>query len=193
MTTAHAVAPQTSASRLRRLYLARFAFVLVWAAAFAASASPLGAVGFALAVAYPLVDVVALLVDAREASATGRPTRVLHLNVAFSLAAAVALLAVGKDDVADILVVWGVWAIASGATQLAVGIARRAELRGQGPMMASGAISVLAGASFAATAQDATSATGIAGYATLGGIFFLVAALRLGRRSAASVEGGPRA
>lgn len=181
MTTAPAVAPPTAPSHLRRLYLVRFAVALVWAAAFAATASPLGAVGFALAVAYPLVDVAALLVDARAGSAAGRSTAVLRLNVAFSLAAALALLVVGKDDVADVLVVWGAWAIASGATQLTVGIVRRRALRGQVPMIASGAISVLAGASFVATAQDATSVTGIAGYATLGGIFFLVAALRLGR------------
>ena len=188
MSTVHAAAPQTIASHLRRLYLARFAFALGWAVLFAINASPLTSVGFALAVAYPLVDVAALAVDARAAAAAGRSTKVLYLNIAFSAIAAIALLVVGKD-VSDIFVVWGIWAVASGLTQLVVGILRRNTLMGQGPMMASGAISVLAGGSFVATAQNGTALTGIAGYASLGGIFFLVAALRLGRSNTASVGG----
>lgn len=49
-------------------------------------------------------------------------------------------------------------------------------------MIASGAISTLAGASFFAQAgADDASLTNLAGYAFLGGVFFLVSALRLGR------------
>jgi len=47
----------------------------------------------------------------------------------------------------------------------------------------SGALSTLAGTSFVVSASAADpSLTGLAGYAALGGLFFLVSALRLGRR-----------
>jgi hypothetical protein len=49
-------------------------------------------------------------------------------------------------------------------------------------MILSGGISVVAGASFVLqTTKDGASLTTLAGYATLGGVFFLVSALRLGR------------
>ena len=51
--------------------------------------------------------------------------------------------------------------------------------------MLSGGISALAGASFLAQAGGSTSMTPISGYAALGAVFFLVAAVRLllgGRR-----------
>ena len=82
-----------------------------------------------------------------------------------------------------VLLVWGLWAIATGAVQLVVGISRRA-LRGHWPMILSGGISVIAGTAFALQ-SDGSSASllGLAGYATLGGVFFLVSAIRL-RRSA---------
>jgi hypothetical protein len=53
---------------------------------------------------------------------------------------------------------------------------------GQWAMILSGGISVLAGASFIRSgAQDNPSLTALAGYAALGGIFFLVSAVRLPR------------
>jgi hypothetical protein len=53
-------------------------------------------------------------------------------------------------------------------------------------MIASGAISVLAGVSFVLLASGpGASLAGVAGYALLGGVFFLVSGLRLG-------SGGPR-
>ena len=167
---------------LRRLYLARFVFALAWAALFAASSSLLEDVAFVLAVIYPLVDLSAAVVDARSATAAGRPAAVLYLNMLFSLAAAVALLAVGPDDRKNLLVVWGLWAIAAGAVQLVVGLGRRS-IGGQWPMILSGGISVLAGGGFVAMSADtdADSLTSIAGYATLGGLFFLASAVRLGR------------
>lgn len=167
---------------LRRLYLARFVFAIAWAAVFAATSSPLGNVAFALAVIYPVVDLAAAVVDARSAVAAGRPTAVLYLNMAVSAAAAVALLAVGSDDPKNLLVVWGLWAITSGAVQLIVGLLRRS-MGGQWPMILSGGISVLAGGGFIAMSADADvdSLTSIAGYATLGGLFFLASAIRLGR------------
>ncbi|UMG91587.1 hypothetical protein [Nocardioides sp. TF02-7] len=181
MSTTDMAARPSNAPSLRRLYFTRFGFAIVWAGLFAATSdSPLGTFAFALAVLYPLFDLAAAVVDARSATAAGRPTGILYLNMAFSAAAAVALLAVGKDDLGDILVVWGAWAVAAGAVQLVVAVLRKA-LGGQWPMILSGGISVLAGLSFIAMAGDATSLTSIAGYATLGGLFFLASAIRLGR------------
>ena len=81
-----------------------------------------------------------------------------------------------------VLVVWGAWAITAGIVQLVVAVPRRA-LGGQWPMILSGAISVLAGAGFVVRSSGSSaSLTALAGYATLGGVFFLVSALRLQRR-----------
>jgi uncharacterized membrane protein HdeD (DUF308 family) len=162
---------------LRRLYLTRFGFAVVWAVLFATLSSPVGTAAVVLAVLYPAFDLAAAVVDARSSDG-GRP-RALYVNTALSLAAAIALVVVGADG-EGILVVWGLWAITAGVVQLAVGVVRRS-LGGQWPMILSGGISVLAGASFVASSGSATSVTSIAGYATLGGIFFLVSALRLGR------------
>ena len=74
--------------------------------------------------------------------------------------------------------------IASGLVQLIVAVVRR-KMGGQWPMILSGGISVLAGGSFIAGASAPDpSLTNVAGYAVLGGIFFLVSAIRLGRAAA---------
>ncbi|PSL52272.1 uncharacterized membrane protein HdeD (DUF308 family) [Saccharothrix carnea] len=177
------VAPSTTdriAAALRRLYFVRFGFAVAWAALLFVTKSDLGPATIALLVLYPLFDVGAAVVDARSARATG-PVRGLYVNVAISLLAAVGIALAGASGVPAVLRVWGAWAIVSGLVQLIVGVGRR-ELGGQWPMILSGGISVLAGASFIAMASAANSSlASIAGYATVGGIFFLVSALRLGR------------
>ena len=103
------------------------------------------------------------------------------MNIAVSLLAAVGLAVAGASGVPGVLRVWGAWAIVSGLVQLIVGVSRRT-MGGQWPMILSGGISVLAGWSFIAGASAANpSLTNVAGYAVLGGIFFLISALRLGR------------
>jgi uncharacterized membrane protein HdeD (DUF308 family) len=84
-----------------------------------------------------------------------------------------------------VLRVWGAWAVVSGLSQLVVGVSRRT-LGGQWPMIVSGAVSTIAGASFVlqATQPDA-SLVNLAGYAVLGGLFFFVSALLLGRSAEA--------
>jgi len=176
------VAPPTVpavAPALRRLYFARFGFAVAWALGLLAAKPDLGPAGIALLVLYPLFDVAAAVVDARSSRETG-PARGLYANIAISLLAAVGVAAACASGVPAVLRVWGAWAIVSGLVQLIVGVARR-PMGGQWPMILSGGISALAGASFIAGASAADpSVTGIAGYAVLGGIFFLVSALRLG-------------
>ncbi|PRX97935.1 hypothetical protein [Allonocardiopsis opalescens] len=182
MTTVHSPAPGGIASALRRLYFARFAFALVWAAVLFLffTGSPLGPLGIALLVLYPLFDVAAAVVDARASRATG-PARGLYANIAISLLAAVGLAIAGASGVPAVLLVWGAWAIVAGLVQLLVAVGRR-RMGGQWPMILSGGISVLAGASFIAAASAPEPVlTNVVGYAVLGGVFFLVSAIRLGR------------
>ncbi|TDD45728.1 hypothetical protein E1263_38085 [Kribbella antibiotica] len=171
--------PLTIAPVLRRLYFGRFGFAIVWAVLVFTTKAQLGPAGVALLVLYPLVDVAAAVIDSRS---SGR-NRGLYLNIAISLAAAVGIAIAGASGVPAVLRVWGAWAVLSGLVQLIVGAGRR-RLGGQWPMIVSGGISVLAGLSFIVGASAADpSLTNIAGYAVLGGIFFLVSAIRLGRTS----------
>jgi len=165
------------ASTLRRLYFVRFAFAIVWAVLMFTNQSRLGPAGVALLVLYPLFDVGAAVVDARSS----RTTRGLYVNIAISTLAAIGLAFAAASGVPAVLRVWGAWAVLAGLVQLIVGLGRRT-LGGQWPMILSGGISVLAGASFiAAASATSPSLTNIAGYAVLGGIFFLTSALRLSR------------
>lgn len=162
------------ASPLRRLYLVRFAFAVVWAGLLFATASSLGPVAATLLVLYPLFDVAAAIVDAR--SSTG--LRLLYVNVAISLVAAAGLTVAVSSGIPAVLRVWGAWAIVAGLVQLAVGVVRRAR-GGQWPMILSGGLSALVGAMFVLQAsKDGATLTNLAGYAAVGGVFFLVSALR---------------
>ncbi|MGV9348789.1 hypothetical protein ACWDSD_29030 [Streptomyces spiralis] len=163
---------------LRRLYVIRFVFAAVWAALLLVSGSELTVGAKLLLFLYPAFDVAAAVVDARSARAAG-PVKGLYANMAASVLAAVGIAVAGTSGIADVLRVWGAWAIVSGLIQLLVGVARR-PMGGQWAMILSGGISVLAGATFIRSAtQDDPSLTALAGYATLGGIFFLVSAIRM--------------
>jgi uncharacterized membrane protein HdeD (DUF308 family) len=169
---------------LRRLYGIRFGFALVWAVLLVVTASltapALGPVSATLLVLYPLFDVAAAIVDVRSSGA-GRSAPGLWVNVVISGLAAVGLLVAVMSGIPAVLGVWGAWAVVAGLVQLVVAIRRRA-LGGQWAMIASGSISVLAGVSFVVMAANpGATLTSVAGYALLGGIFFLVSALGLGR------------
>jgi uncharacterized membrane protein HdeD (DUF308 family) len=166
------------APALRRLYFIRFGFAIVWAALLIVTGRQLGPVSAVLVVLYPLFDVAAAVIDARSSRSTSS-ARGLYLNIAISTLAAIGLGIAAASGSPSVLRVWGVWAIVAGLIQLAVGINRRA-MGGQWPIMLSGAISVLAGAAFIVMASGPNpSIASVAGYAVLGGIFFLISALRL--------------
>ncbi|WP_329454547.1 hypothetical protein [Streptomyces sp. NBC_01497] len=187
MDTTVATTPTASLSvpaALRKLYFTRFAFAAVWAALLFATSGTLGALSAVLLVIYPLFDVAAAVVDVRSAKANGRKAPALYVNIAISSLAAIGLAVAATSGVPAALRVWGAWAITSGLVQLVAGAVRR-QLGGQWPMIISGAISTLAGASFVASAGgDDPSLADLAGYALLGGVFFLVSALRLKRAGA---------
>jgi uncharacterized membrane protein HdeD (DUF308 family) len=170
---------------LPRLYLARFVFAVVWAVLFGLSSSTLGALAIVLLFLYPAVDAAAAIIDGRST----RWSAALSANIAVSALAAVGLAVAGASGVPAVLRVWGVWAILAGLTQLAVGLSRR-RLGGQWAMIAAGGLSVLVGVGFIVSAASAASATSVAGYAVVGGIFFLISALRLRRTAPAAVAAG---
>lgn len=181
MTTTTAPAADMVASGLRRLYVIRFGFALIWAVVLFLTASSIGPVSAALLVLYPLFDVGAAVVDARSSRAS-RSAPGLYANVAISAIAAVGLGFAVTSAIPAVLRVWGGWAVVAGLVQLTVALLRRRDLGGQRAMIASGAISVLAGIWFLLqAAAPQASLRVLAGYALLGGIFFLVSALRLGR------------
>ncbi|MCY1136500.1 hypothetical protein OWR29_00715 [Actinoplanes sp. Pm04-4] len=180
MTTVAATGISTTAAALRRLYFARAAFAVVWAGVTFAVADELTALTTTLLVIYPLVDVAAAVIDARASRASGSPV-LLYVNVVVSLLAAAGLAVAGSSGIPAVLRVWGAWAVVAGLVQLFVGVTRR-RMGGQWPMIISGGLSVLAGGSFIAGASAADPAvTNAVGYAIPGAIFFLIAAIRLGR------------
>jgi len=187
MTTTTAAAPP-----LRRLYFVRFGFALLWAAALFLTASSIGPVSATLLVLYPLVDVAAAVVDARSSQAS-RSVPGLYVNIVISGIAAVGLVFAITSGIPAVLRAWGAWAVVAGLVQLVVALPRRRDLGGQWAMIASGAISTLAGGSFLLQAAAPHATLGnLAGYALLGGIFFLVSALRLaGRSTGGSQADGP--
>ncbi|MFF7145791.1 hypothetical protein ACFZB5_32065 [Streptomyces nodosus] len=169
----------TASLALRKLYFVRFAFAAVWAALLFATASALGPLSVTLLVIYPLFDVTAAIVDVRTARTKGGAVTGLYINIVISSLAGIGLAVAVTSGIPAVLRVWGLWAITAGLVQLAVGVIRR-RLGGQWPMIASGAISAAAGTSFIAQAGKENASLGsLAGYAFLGGVFFLISALRL--------------
>ena len=181
MSTASSPSIAGVATSLRKLYFVRFGFAVIWAVLVFSFGSELGPVTATLLVLYPLFDLAAAIVDVRS----NRAGALLYINMALSLLAAVGLAIAATSGTPAVLGVWGVWAITAGLVQLIVGIRRR-KLGGQWVMIISGGLSVPVGASFLGLASgEPASVTTLGGYAALGGVFFLISALRLGRTSKA--------
>lgn len=184
MTTSVIDAPSIAVA-LRRLYFVRFGFAIVWALLLAVSASTLNPLSITLLLLYPLFDLAAAVIDHRSSRDT-KPAPALYVNMVLSLLTAVGLAVAVSSGLPYVLVVWGAWAITAGIVQLLLGISRRA-LGGQWPMILSGGISVLAGTGFILqSGGPKASLISLAGYATLGGVFFLLSALRLRRAAKGS-------
>jgi len=100
---------------------------------------------------------------------------------AVSTVAAVAIAVTASHGADAILRVFGVWAFLTGLVQLILAVLRhRRSIAGQWPMMLSGGLSTLVGLSFIkASTQDDLKLSSLAGYATLGAIFYLLSAWRL--------------
>ncbi|SFF72050.1 DUF308 domain-containing protein [Streptomyces mirabilis] len=179
----------TTSSGLRSLYLIRVAFSLIWVAlVVATSASLVSAdkptvIAAVLLVSYPLWDVIATLLERRMAG-TGSTDRLGTTNMALGLATTAGMIVAVFSTIGTALLVFGIWALLSGAIQLVVAIRRRRTVGAQWPMVISGGLSVLAGASFAAMSASATSSlSSVAGYSAFGALWFLVSVIALSIRS----------
>lgn len=163
---------------LRRLYVVRFVFALVWAILLWTTATTAGPLLTTLLVVYPLFDAAAVLWQLRTDN-SHEATLSQRINVVVSVMVAIALGWASTVSIAAALTVWGVWAIAAGIPQLLTAIRQR-RTGGQVPQMLSGGISVLAGTAFLTQGLRGVDDIGMVGnYATVGGVFFLISALRL--------------
>ncbi|KAF5990868.1 DUF308 domain-containing protein [Streptomyces mirabilis] len=179
----------TMSSGLRSLYLIRVAFSLIWVAlvvvtsASLVSADKPTVIAAVLLVVYPLWDVIATLLERRMAG-TGSTDRLGTTNMALGLATTAGMTVAVFSTIGTALLVFGIWALLSGAIQLVVAIRRRRTVGAQWPMVISGGLSVLAGASFAAMSASATSSlSSVAGYSAFGALWFLVSVIALSIRS----------
>ncbi|MFF4346252.1 DUF308 domain-containing protein [Streptomyces sp. NPDC001530] len=179
----------TTPSGLRSLYLIRVAFSLIWVALVVTTSASLVStdkptvIAAVLLVIYPLWDVIATLLERRMAG-TGSTDRFGTTNMALGLATTAGMIIAVFSTIGTALLVFGIWALLSGAIQLVVAIQRRRTVGAQWPMVISGGLSVLAGASFAAMSASATSSLStVAGYSAFGALWFLVSVIALSIRS----------
>lgn len=184
MTSSPVLVP-TYARSLRALYLVRFVFALLWVAvvfatsATAAQPQPLLTV---LLIVYPLFDAGAVFWQLRADSDQRRSKAAERVNVVVSLVVAVALGIASAMTVSAAVAVWGAWAVAAGVPQLIAAIRNR-RTGGQVAQMLSGGVSVIAGIGFLFSGlQGHGTIAGVASYAGLGAVLFLVSAIRLSVR-----------
>jgi uncharacterized membrane protein HdeD (DUF308 family) len=136
-----------------------------------------------LLVVYPLWDAIATLIE-RRLTGTGSTNSVSTINLGLGLATTAGMIIAVFSTIGTALLVFGVWALLSGAIQLIVAIRRRRTVGAQWPMAISGGQSVLAGATIAATSGSATSSLStVAGYSAFGAFWFLVSVVALSVRS----------
>ncbi|WBQ08279.1 DUF308 domain-containing protein [Kribbella sp. CA-293567] len=184
-----ASASSVPSAGLRSVYLIRAVFSLIWVALVFATSTSLVAADEPTAIAtvlltiYPLWDAIATLVERRLAGGAAAG-RVGTVNFVLGLAATLGMFAAVFSTVGKTLLVFGGWALLSGAIQLVVALRRRRSVGAQWPMIISGGLSVLAGASFAAmSTAPASGLSSLAGYSAFGAFWFLVAAIALTVRS----------
>jgi uncharacterized membrane protein HdeD (DUF308 family) len=166
----------------QRLFLIRGLVAIAWAVVFAMTSDSLTTGVGVLIVLYALIDAVASVIDARGQQRSAR--QLLELNAAVSVVAAVALGIAATGDKGDVLVVFGVWALLTGAAQLVVAIRRRMILGRQWPLLLAGAGSTFFGIAFLVMAgSNDPKLEMIALYAAGGGVEFVIQAWLLARRT----------
>jgi uncharacterized membrane protein HdeD (DUF308 family) len=172
-------------AKTMHVFLTRGLIAIAWAALFAVASNSLTTsvtVGAGvLLVLYPLIDVVASLIDAQTQQGSAR--RLLLANAAVSAVAAVALGLAAARGTTDVFAVFGVWAALSGAAQLVVALRRRAFLGNQWPMLLAGGFSVIAGVAYViAAAGGEPKLRWLVLYTATGGAEFVIQAGLLARR-----------
>jgi uncharacterized membrane protein HdeD (DUF308 family) len=177
-TEATSSSPET---RTLRVFLTRGVIAIAWAAVFTAVSDSLTLAVGILLVLYPLIDVVATLLDALTQQESAR--RLLLANGAVSAIVAIALGVAATGSIANVFTVFGAWAFVCGAALLATAIRRRVLLGKQWPMRLAGAGSIIIGLAYlvgSTTAEPKLSMLAL--YAFTGGVDFIIEAWLLGRR-----------
>lgn len=171
---------------LRSLYFCRAGFSLVWVASVysftsaASSGARLSALASVFLVAYPISDVVATLFDIRV-SRGRRWVFPQYLNLAAGAGAAAGIATVVWSDLSSAVTVFGAWAVATGLIQVFLAVVRlRDRLKGQWPMIISGAGSIFAGSAFLGwTGTPSNALTALAQYSAGGAVWYILTALWL--------------
>ena len=168
------------ATALRKLYITRVAFSIIWIALVVTVAKTNDTLATILFIIYPAWDVVATFFDIKANPPTANKSP-QYVNIGTGILTTIAVIIALQSGIPKALMVFGLWAILTGLIQLMLGIRRRKHFEGQWPMIISGAQSMLAGGFIIATAQNPNQGVAsLAGYAAFGAFYFGLAALRLG-------------
>lgn len=168
------------ATALRKLYITRVAFSIIWIALVVKVAKTNDTLATILFIIYPAWDVVASFFDIKANPPTANKSP-QYVNIGIGILTTIAVIIALQSGIPKALMVFGLWAILTGLIQLMLGIRRRKHFEGQWPMIISGAQSMLAGGFIIATAQNPNQGVAsLAGYAAFGAFYFGLAALRLG-------------
>jgi hypothetical protein len=125
-----------------------------------------------LLAAYPVIDAVASISEWRLRSDRAELRAGIVIDGLAIIALLIATLGLHTQSV---LIAFGAWALASGLLQLIRAWRTDRSRRVQLPLIISGAVSAIAGISFAAIAsQHVAHLPYLGGYAVLGALFFLV-------------------
>ena len=164
-----------------KLFLVRGVAAIAWAVAFAAVSDELMTETKVLLILYPLIDMIASAIDARAQRGSAR--QLLLLNVGISAAAAIALGIASTGGIAEVLAVFGLWAIVTGALQFGVAVRRRLQFGKQWPLLVAGGLSVIAGLLFIIEGSEDDPSFGmLIPYAAAGGVYFVIESGLLARR-----------
>ena len=165
---------------LKRYYLARALFSIVWVAAALVVGTRSLTVAAVLLVLYPAWDAAANWVDA-NASGGLQANRTQRVNVWASGLTTIAVCLALTAGMNAVLAVFGLWAIASGLLQLGTALRRWKSHGAQWVMVLSGAQSALAGGFFIAQSRmpAVPSIANVAGYAGVGALYFLISGVWL--------------
>lgn len=173
--------PAATASALRSLYFVRAAFSIIWVSLVFIFANTSAGLAHALLIIYPAWDVLGTFIDIR-ANRGGSSQAPQYANAAISTFTTGAVAIALQKGIPEALIVFGIWAILTGAIQLILGLRRRKSLGGQWPMIISGGQSMIGGSSFILLADDPQMGiSSLAGYAAFGAFYYLLAGFRLSR------------
>ena len=166
---------------LTKLYFIRAGFSILWVILVAVFAKTNTTLATILFIIYPAWDAIATYFDI-QSNPPGANKTPQYVNGAISIVTTISVVIALQQGIPQALIVFGVWAIATGLIQLVLGLRRRKQMGGQWPMIISGGQSMLAGLAFIAMAnQPNQGITTLVGYAAFGAFYFLLAAFRLSR------------